>query len=413
MTHGDQLLIGGDYIQYGGRFNLISVSQATGALTSWNPSIAGPFATVTAFGASGNTVFVAGSFTSIGGKLAMDSPHWMPRRLPCCPGILPAGVGLAGGNGQQHVRRRGFHVIRSGGADGARRVRHSGGDRRLLPRWAREHRRRRGCRGATRLGAGADPGRDRSARCRGRTRGATRIRTERDRSRDHPGWNWYDASYSSEAAGSDRFIGTFPGMGSGEYDYCFRYSYYGAIVYADLDGSNNGYSPAQAGALTVTPPLSVSNAIKEIAFAVTGSNPIEGDARFRIDLPTASRCAVVHPRSERPPGGDRRRWRSPRGFPLRDVVGVGTLEYRPRYLLRADECRRAGYRQEARAASIVRASSSTTATSRRRGSRRGGGSSSFDTDDIQHAARHAATTCPNMPRGMLGQTGPTDLPRVS
>jgi hypothetical protein len=301
MTHGDQLLIGGDYIQYGGRFNLISVSQATGALTSWNPSIAGPFATVTAFGASGNTVFVAGSFTSIGGQ-ARNGLAALDATTAAVLPWNPAG----GGGGSLAATDSSMFVggdFTSFGPEARMGLAAFGTPAAIADSYLDGP-------ASIVVGAGAaGPPVSGRALIQGVTaqpgaavglvaqlgygpNGTDPATT--------PGWNWYDASYSSEAAGSDRFIGTFPGMGSGEYDYCFRYSYYGAIVYADLDGSNNGYSPAQAGALTVTPPLSVSNAIKEIAFAVTGSNPIEGDARFRIDLPTASRVRLcIHDLSGR------------------------------------------------------------------------------------------------------------------
>jgi hypothetical protein len=103
-----------------------------------------------------------------------------------------------------------------------------------------------------------------------------------------PAWQWFDALYSAEAGSGDRFVASFTPTASGQYDYAFRYSYdNGGWVYADLDGSVNGYSPSQAGALTVMPTLDAHSTVRELAFALAGPNPVTGNARFGIDLPAA------------------------------------------------------------------------------------------------------------------------------
>jgi hypothetical protein len=73
------------------------------------------------------------------------------------------------------------------------------------------------------------------------------------------GWQWVAASYVGDVdllnpgdLAADQYGATLTVSVAGAYDYAFRYSYNGgAYVYGDLDGSGNGYSAAQAGALTV------------------------------------------------------------------------------------------------------------------------------------------------------------------
>jgi len=66
-------------------------------------------------------------------------------------------------------------------------------------------------------------------------------------------WTWVDASFNVDAGNNDEFVASLLPEAVGTYDYAYRYSTTNGRdwVYADLDGSPNGYSPAQAGALTV------------------------------------------------------------------------------------------------------------------------------------------------------------------
>ncbi|WP_298010687.1 MULTISPECIES: alpha amylase N-terminal ig-like domain-containing protein [Anaerolinea] len=68
-------------------------------------------------------------------------------------------------------------------------------------------------------------------------------------------WTWGDAEFNGNAGNNDEFRGRLLPEAVGTFDYAYRYSTDGGItwVYADLDGINNGYDPAQAGALTVNP----------------------------------------------------------------------------------------------------------------------------------------------------------------
>jgi len=99
------------------------------------------------------------------------------------------------------------------------------------------------------------------------------------------GWYWSIATFSGDVGGNDEFVGTIKAISAGQYDYCYRYSLNGGSwSYGDLDGSQNGYSPTQAGALTVvgiswanlqTPP-SLSIDIGCISEPIYGRVMIEG-----------------------------------------------------------------------------------------------------------------------------------------
>ena len=67
---------------------------------------------------------------------------------------------------------------------------------------------------------------------------------------------WVDARFNVDAGNNDEFVASLLPDTVGTYDYAYRYSTTDGRewVYADLDGIQNGYSSAQAGSLTVTPP---------------------------------------------------------------------------------------------------------------------------------------------------------------
>jgi hypothetical protein len=66
-------------------------------------------------------------------------------------------------------------------------------------------------------------------------------------------WIWLDGAFNTDAGNNDEFKGSLLPETTGSFDYAWRYSTTGGRewVYADLDGIGNGYSPAQAGSLTV------------------------------------------------------------------------------------------------------------------------------------------------------------------
>ncbi len=69
----------------------------------------------------------------------------------------------------------------------------------------------------------------------------------------NPDWAWVDASFNVDAGNNDEFVASLLPDQVGAFDYAFRYSTTGGRewLYADFDGTGNGYDPAQAGKLTV------------------------------------------------------------------------------------------------------------------------------------------------------------------
>ena len=68
-------------------------------------------------------------------------------------------------------------------------------------------------------------------------------------------WTWVTATFNTGHSGdnNDEYMATLTVANAGIYDYCYRYSLTnGPWLYADLDGTDNGYDPAQAGNLVVT-----------------------------------------------------------------------------------------------------------------------------------------------------------------
>jgi glycosidase len=115
----------------------------------------------------------------------------------------------------------------------------------------------------------------------------------------NPAWTWTEAAFNVDAGNNDEFVASMLPEAEGTYDYAYRYSTTGGRdwVYADLDGIQNGYSPAQAGSLVVTigdttPPVapgglhvvSSSPGAIELAWdAVTGDPTLYGYEVLRGD----------------------------------------------------------------------------------------------------------------------------------
>ncbi len=66
-------------------------------------------------------------------------------------------------------------------------------------------------------------------------------------------WQWVDATFNTDAGSNDEFVASLLPDQVGSFDYAYRYTTTDgdSWVYADLDGTTNGYDPAQAGQLTV------------------------------------------------------------------------------------------------------------------------------------------------------------------
>ncbi|HEY3448158.1 MAG TPA: hypothetical protein VGK67_17505 [Myxococcales bacterium] len=69
---------------------------------------------------------------------------------------------------------------------------------------------------------------------------------------DGAAFTWTAATFSKQDGNNDEFMGALAPGATGEYAYAFRFKYQGgAWAYCDLDGSANGFQPAQQGKLTV------------------------------------------------------------------------------------------------------------------------------------------------------------------
>jgi glycosidase len=68
-------------------------------------------------------------------------------------------------------------------------------------------------------------------------------------------WTWVEAAFNGDSGNNDEFVGSLLPEATGTYDYAYRYTTTDGRewTYADLDGIGNGYSPSQAGSLTVQP----------------------------------------------------------------------------------------------------------------------------------------------------------------
>ncbi len=85
----------------------------------------------------------------------------------------------------------------------------------------------------------------------------------------NPEWKWFDAVFGMDWGIEDEYVGQLVPEAVGTYDYAYRFTSTAGLmwVYADLDGTSNGYDPAQAGELTVVassdilPPASPANLI--------------------------------------------------------------------------------------------------------------------------------------------------------
>ncbi|MCB9730231.1 MAG: lamin tail domain-containing protein [Deltaproteobacteria bacterium] len=135
---------------------------------------------------------------------------------------------------------------------------------------------------------------------------------------DDSGWTTVEATPDAEwqdatDPGADQWMGTFNAPAPGEWDYAFRFSVDGGASWSwcDLatgapgeDGSQNGYQPANAGALTAlpnacspnpctTPPAGSCSGDVETTFADVGTCSLVGSAALCDYAPTSIDCAAL------------------------------------------------------------------------------------------------------------------------
>ncbi|HEX9990845.1 MAG TPA: alpha-amylase family glycosyl hydrolase [Chloroflexia bacterium] len=88
-------------------------------------------------------------------------------------------------------------------------------------------------------------------------------------------WAWVDATFNTDSGNNDEFVASLLPEQVGTFDYAYRYSTTNGRdwVYADLDGSPNGYSPAQAGSLTVNSSGDTTPPATPTGFHVVSGSP--------------------------------------------------------------------------------------------------------------------------------------------
>ncbi len=94
------------------------------------------------------------------------------------------------------------------------------------------------------------------------------------------GWTWVAATYGSDqdSSKSDEYRQRVPALAAGDYDVAYRFHYQGRPdVLCDLDGSANGYAPAQAYKLKV-----VTASIQSCKLSALTSGTLASGARLSV-----------------------------------------------------------------------------------------------------------------------------------
>jgi glycosidase/chitodextrinase len=96
-----------------------------------------------------------------------------------------------------------------------------------------------------------------------------------DPSADPSAWSWVDAAFQGDAGNNDEFVASLLPEETATFDYAYRYTVTAGRdwTYADLDGIGNGYSPSQAGSLTVLSSGDTSAPATPTGLAVTDASP--------------------------------------------------------------------------------------------------------------------------------------------
>ena len=96
-----------------------------------------------------------------------------------------------------------------------------------------------------------------------------------DPSADPEEWTWVDAAFQGDVGNNDEFFASLLPEETGTFDYAYRYSVTAGRdwTYADLGGTDDGYSPSQAGSLTVLPSDDTVAPASPTGLVVTGASP--------------------------------------------------------------------------------------------------------------------------------------------
>ncbi|GEM_PF-3195286 len=97
-------------------------------------------------------------------------------------------------------------------------------------------------------------------------------------------WTWTTASFHKDDEGWDYYQASFTPPGPGEYGFTFRFSLNGTPwVYADGDGLDNGFDPALAGRISVTPPPAITQVSPKHPSVLGGDNILVTGTGFIAD----------------------------------------------------------------------------------------------------------------------------------
>jgi glycosidase len=91
------------------------------------------------------------------------------------------------------------------------------------------------------------------------------------------GWTWVDAAFNADAGNNDEYVASLLPTEIGEFDYAYRYSTTNGAdwTYADLAGIGDGYSPDEAGSLTVVASADTTAPAVPTGLHVTAAGPAE------------------------------------------------------------------------------------------------------------------------------------------
>ena len=111
----------------------------------------------------------------------------------------------------------------------------------------------------------------------------------------NPAWLWVQAVFNVDVGNNDEFKGQLLPENLGTYDYAYRYSTTAGMtwLYADLNGTGDGYDPAQAGSLVVVPsgdttppavPVNLHLVEASPSFVTLAWDPVPDADLFRYEL---------------------------------------------------------------------------------------------------------------------------------
>ncbi len=95
----------------------------------------------------------------------------------------------------------------------------------------------------------------------------------------NPAWVWVDAAFNVDSGNNDEFGAQMLPDQTGAFDYAYRYTTTNGRdwLYADLDGTGNGYNPDKAGKMTVNPSADTTAPAVPANLRVTNAGPAEID----------------------------------------------------------------------------------------------------------------------------------------